>query len=124
MWTDSSGAWTFLVVKAWRMRTLLQERIADFFSRYDVIVTPNFMSVAPSIRDDLVKALPYPDPVGAIGNSCGLPSIALPCGFGKGRMPAGFQIMGSAFEEGTLLHLGEAFQSRTAFHRERPPLFV
>ncbi|TMQ59441.1 MAG: amidase [Candidatus Eisenbacteria bacterium] len=112
------------LVKAWRMRTLLQERIADFFSRYDVIVTPNFMSVAPSIRDDLVKALPYPDPVGAIGNSCGLPSIALPCGFGKGRMPAGFQIMGSAFEEGTLLHLGEAFQSRTAFHRERPPLFV
>ena len=39
-------------------------------------------------------------------------------------MPAGFQIVGSAFDEATLLHLGEVFQGRTRFHRERPPLFV
>src|SRR2546422_5612140 len=43
------------------------------------------MSVAPSIHGDLNKALPYSDPVGAVGNSCGLPSIALPCGFGRDR---------------------------------------
>ena len=82
------------------------------------------MSVAPPIREDLNKTLPYSDPVGAIGNACGLPAIALPCGFGGGRMPAGFQIVGSAFDEATLLHLGEVFQGRTRFHRERPPLFV
>jgi aspartyl-tRNA(Asn)/glutamyl-tRNA(Gln) amidotransferase subunit A len=112
------------LVKAWRMRAVLQEKMADYFSRYDVIVTPNFMSVAPSIHEDLNKALPYADPVGAIGNSCGLPAIALPCGFGKGHMPVGFQIMGSAFEEPTLLELGEAYQARTRFHQERPPLFA
>ncbi len=112
------------LVKASRMRRVLQEKMADFFSRYDVIVTPNFMSVAPSIHEDLVKTLPYADPVGAIGNSCGLPSIALPCGFGKGRMPAGFQIVGSTFEEPLVLGLGELYQSRTRFHRERPPLFA
>jgi len=110
------------VVKAWRMRTVLQEKAADFFSRYDVMVTPNFMSVAPPIHGDLNQALPYSDPVGAIGNACGLPSIALPCGFGKGHMPVGFQIMGAPFEEGTLLRLGEIYQGRTAFHRERPPV--
>jgi Asp-tRNA(Asn)/Glu-tRNA(Gln) amidotransferase A subunit family amidase len=98
--------------------------MADFFSRYDVIVTPNFMSVAPSIQGDLNKALPYTDPVGAVGNSCGYPSIALPCGFGRERMPVGFQIMGSAFEEPLLLELGRLYQSRTGFHRERPPLFA
>jgi len=38
-------------------------------------------------------------------------------------MPAGFQIMGSAFEEATLLGLAQLYQSRTRFHRERPPLF-
>ncbi|TMQ54501.1 MAG: amidase [Candidatus Eisenbacteria bacterium] len=112
------------LVKAWRMRTHLQEMMADFFSRYDVIVTPNFMSVAPSIHGDLNKALPYADPAGAVGNSCGLPAIALPCGFGREHMPVGFQIMGSPFEEATLLHLGEIFQSRTRFHQERPPLFA
>ncbi|HMI32055.1 MAG TPA: amidase [Candidatus Limnocylindrales bacterium] len=112
------------LVKAWRMRAVLQEKMADYFSRYDVIVTPNFMSVAPSIHGDLNKALPYSDPVGAVGNACGLPSIALPCGFGKGHMPVGFQIMGAAFLESTLLELGEVYQSRTRFHRERPPLFA
>jgi len=112
------------LVKAWRMRTLLQQKMADFFSNYHVIVTPNFMSVAPSIHGDLNKALPYADPVGAVGNSCGLPAIALPCGLGKGHMPVGFQIMGSAFEEATLLHLGEVYQSRTRFHQAHPPLFA
>jgi aspartyl-tRNA(Asn)/glutamyl-tRNA(Gln) amidotransferase subunit A len=112
------------LVKAWRMRTVLQEKAAEFFGEYDVIVTPNFMSVAPSIHGDLNKALPYADPVGAIGNACGLPSIALPCGFGKGHMPAGFQIMGAPFSESTLLGLGELYQSRTRFHKERPPIFA
>jgi len=109
-------------VKASRMRTTLQGLMADFYGKYDVIVTPNFLSVAPAIEDDLTKTLPYSDPVGAVGNACGLPAIALPCGFGKGHMPAGFQIMGSAFEEGLLLDLGEAYQTHTNHHRERPPL--
>jgi aspartyl-tRNA(Asn)/glutamyl-tRNA(Gln) amidotransferase subunit A len=110
-------------VKASRMRALLQERMVEFFSRYDVIVTPNFMSVAPLISEDLTKALPYPDPVGAIGNACGLPAIALPSGLGRAGMPVGFQIMGSAFEESVLLDLGEAYQARTRHHLERPSRF-
>ena len=105
------------------MRAVLQERMVEFYSSWDVIVTPNFMSVAPPIAEDLVKTLPYPDPVGAIGNACGLPSIALPCGFGRGHMPVSFQVMGSAFEEGLLLDLGELYQERTGFHEERPPRF-
>lgn len=109
-------------VKATRMRTVLQEKMADFYSRYDVVVTTNFLSVAPPIDKDLNETLPYPDPVGAIGNACGFPSIALPCGFGRDHMPAGFQIMGSAFDEGLLCDLGERYQTRTRFHRERPPL--
>jgi aspartyl-tRNA(Asn)/glutamyl-tRNA(Gln) amidotransferase subunit A len=110
-------------VKATRMRALLQQKMLEFYGRYDVIVTPNFLSVAPPIALDLMKTLPYPDPVGAVGNACGLPAIALPCGFGAHHMPASFQIMGSAFEEGLLLDLGEAYQSRTKFHQERPPRY-
>ena len=109
-------------VKAMRMRAVLQERMVDFYGRYDVIVTNNFLSVAPPVDRDLNETLPYPDPVGAIGNACGLPSLALPCGFGRGHLPAGFQLMGSAFEEGLLCDLGEMYQARTRFHRERPPV--
>lgn len=111
-------------VKAMRMRVVLQEKMLEFYSRYDVIVTPNFMSVAPPVAEDLVKTLPYADPVGAIGNACGLPAIAMPIGFGRGHMPASFQIMGSAFEEGLLLDLGELYQSRTNWHEARPPRYA
>ena len=110
------------LVKAWRIRRVLQEKLAEFFAEYDVIVTPNFMSVAPRIEDDLTQALPYADPVGAIGNACGLPALALPCGFGRGHLPVGFQIVGPPFSEGRLLDLGEVYQKRTRWHLERPAL--
>jgi aspartyl-tRNA(Asn)/glutamyl-tRNA(Gln) amidotransferase subunit A len=110
------------LVKAYRLRRLLQEKMADFFAEYGVIVAPNFLSVAPRIQDDLLTALPYADPVGAIGNACGLPAIALPCGFGRDHMPVGFQIVGPPFSEGLLLDLGELYQNRTIWHLERPPL--
>jgi aspartyl-tRNA(Asn)/glutamyl-tRNA(Gln) amidotransferase subunit A len=109
-------------VKATRMRTVLQERVAEFFETYDFIVATNFLSVAPPVREDFLKTLPYPDPVGAVGNACGLPAVALPCGFGKGRMPASFQIMGPPFSEELLLNLGDAYQARTRHHLARPPL--
>jgi aspartyl-tRNA(Asn)/glutamyl-tRNA(Gln) amidotransferase subunit A len=110
------------LVKAWRMRRVLQEKMAAFFGDYDVIVTPNFMSVAPPIDRDLYETLPYADPVGAIGNACGLPAIALPCGFGARHLPAGFQIVAAPWDEALLLDLGELYQARTAFHRARPPV--
>jgi aspartyl-tRNA(Asn)/glutamyl-tRNA(Gln) amidotransferase subunit A len=110
------------VMKAWRVRRALQERMADFYSSWDVIVAPNFLSVAPPLAKDLYEALPYADPVGAVGNACGLPSIALPCGFGRDQLPAGFQIMGAAWDEGLLCDLGEAYQRATRFHQEHPAL--
>jgi len=111
-------------VKAQRMRRVMQEKMADFFGRYDVIVAPNFLSVAPPMAKDFYETLPYPDPVGAFGNGCGLPALALPAGSGKEGLPAGFQIMGSAWEEGLLLDLGEAYQRRTNHHQRRPPAYV
>jgi aspartyl-tRNA(Asn)/glutamyl-tRNA(Gln) amidotransferase subunit A len=110
------------LVKAWRIRHALQERMAAFFEEYDVIVSPNFLSVAPRVTEDLYRALPYPDPLGAVGNTCGLPALALPAGFGKGRMPLGFQIDAAPWDEATLLALGQLYQKRTGHHRERPPL--
>jgi aspartyl-tRNA(Asn)/glutamyl-tRNA(Gln) amidotransferase subunit A len=111
-------------VKAMRMRRVMQQKMAEFFGRYDVIVAPNFLSVAPPISKDFLETLPYPDPVGAFGNGCGLPAIALPCGFGRDHMPAGFQIMASSWDEGLLLDLGEAYQRRTTFHTQVPPAFA
>ncbi len=110
------------VMKAWRMRAELQHKTAEFFGRYDVILSPNFQSVAPPVDRNLYETLPYSDPVGAIGNGCGLPAIALPCGSGAHGLPVGFQIMGAPFEEATLLDLAELYQGRTSHHRATPRL--
>ena len=110
------------LAKAWRMRTVLQQKMREFFDHYDVIVSPNFMSVAPPVDKDLNETLAYPDPMGGIGNACGLPALALPAGLGRDRMPTSFQIMGPPWSEGLLLDLGEAFQSKTKHHELRPPV--
>lgn len=109
-------------IKAMRVRESIQRTMRDFFARYDVIVTPNFMSVAPPVDQDLNEALPYGDPVGALAAACGLPGLALPAGPARAGLPAGFQLVGAPFDEATLFDLGELYQSRTAFHRAHPPL--
>lgn len=107
-------------MKAIRMRRELQVKVAEWFGRYDVILSPNFKSVAPPLSMDLNEALPYGDPVGAISAACGLPGLALPAGFGAHRMPCGFQLVAAPFEEATLLDLGERFQKRTPHHLQHP----
>jgi len=122
-WEIGQGVTSDDLVKAWRMRTVLRRKMSEFFADYDVIVTPNFLTTAPGIDEDINKALDgYTDPVGGIGNACGLPSIALPAGKGKAGLPLGFQIVAAPFEEATLLDLGEAFQARTQFHAAHPAL--
>jgi aspartyl-tRNA(Asn)/glutamyl-tRNA(Gln) amidotransferase subunit A len=109
-------------VKAMRIRESVQRAMRDFFQRFDIIVTPNFMSVAPPVDQDLNEALPYGDPVGALAAACGLPGLALPAGKGKAGMPVSFQVVAAPFDDATLLDLGEMFQTRTAFHREVPAI--
>jgi Asp-tRNA(Asn)/Glu-tRNA(Gln) amidotransferase A subunit family amidase len=109
-------------MKAWRMRRELQEITARFFETYDVIVSPNFNSVAPDVKIDLNVSLAYADPVGAIGVGCGLPALALPTGFGNGHLPVGLQVMGAPFSEAALLTVGDAYQKATAHHLEHPAL--
>jgi len=109
-------------MKAVRIREAIQREMREFFRRFDVIVTPNFMSVAPPVEQDLNEALPYGDPVGALAAACGLPGLALPAGTGKAGMPASFQIVAAPFEDATLLDLGEMFQTRTRYHRAHPAI--
>jgi len=122
-WDVAQQATADDLVKAWRMRRVLQAKMTEFFGQYDCIVTPNFLTTAPRIDEDINVALDgYTDPVGGVGNACGLPSIALPAGAGKGGLPLGFQVMGAPFDEATLLDLGEAFQKRTNFHAAHPAM--
>jgi aspartyl-tRNA(Asn)/glutamyl-tRNA(Gln) amidotransferase subunit A len=109
-------------VKAMRVRAEGQTAMSAFFRKHDVIVAPTLPFPAPKI-DESFKTLfeTLSDPVGAMGNVCGLPAIALPCGF-TAKLPVSMQVVGPALDEGRLLAIASAFQTKTSFHRERPPL--
>jgi aspartyl-tRNA(Asn)/glutamyl-tRNA(Gln) amidotransferase subunit A len=108
-------------VKASRIRALGQQAMAEFFSTYDVLLAPGAMMTAFS-ADESFENVEWSDPVGAMGNLCGLPAVAVPCGFGKGGLPASLAVVGGAFEEGKVLGVAKLFQSLTDWHRKRPPL--
>ena len=54
------------------------------------------------------------------GNLAGLPAIAVPIGFGQGRLPASLQLVGRAHSEETLVAIAAAYQEMTEWHRQSP----
>jgi aspartyl-tRNA(Asn)/glutamyl-tRNA(Gln) amidotransferase subunit A len=109
------------LVKANRIRTVCQKTMADFFSEWDLLLAPGApMTAFPA--DKSFADVNWSDPVGAMGNLCGLPGIAVPCGFGKDKLPASLTIIGGTFEEDRVVALARAYQRVTDWHRQRPPL--
>ena len=109
------------LVKALRIRTVCQRAMADFFGDWDVLLAPGEpMTAFPA--DASFADVTWSDPVGAMGNLCGLPGIAVPCGFGRANLPAGLSMVGGAFDETRVLALARAYQAATDWHRRRPPL--
>jgi aspartyl-tRNA(Asn)/glutamyl-tRNA(Gln) amidotransferase subunit A len=71
---------------------------------------------------DLSKGLAFADPLGAIGNLCGLPAISVPCGFTDKKLPVGLQFVGRAGDDAAVLQAGRTFQQFTTWHRKHPTL--
>ena len=108
-------------VKAQRVRTVCQKAMADLFARHDVLLYPGEGYTAFPIDKDF-NDIAWSDPVGAAGNLCGLPAIAVPCGFGADGLPVSLTAMTSAFEENKGISLARFFQGITSWHLKRPPL--
>lgn len=121
-------------VDAMRSRVVMRAELDVLLSRYDALVAPTRARLAPPIGRDFDApapgAPPAPEPqpdaprppaTVPAGNLAGLPAIAVPMGFGKGRLPTSLQLLGRAFSEETLVALATAYQEMTDWHRQRPP---
>ncbi len=118
-------------LKAMRIRRLIQEGFSRLFAGVDVLLAPGRSGPATPIEQRLdaggppapaATAPPPPGLQGIIpaGNLAGLPALILPCGFADG-LPVALQLVGVPFSENTLLGIGREFQSRTDWHKRRPP---
>ncbi len=110
------------LLHAARARSILQQKVKELFGRFDVLVAASEPVGATPLDTNLETGLDYPDPLGGIGNLCGLPALSVPCGFDDRRLPLGLLFVGDVLAERTLIDAARRFQMRTDWHRQRPPI--
>lgn len=109
-------------VCALRVREILQKKMADLFDSFDVLATAALPVPATPVDFDLEKGLSFPDPLGGIGNLCGLPALSVPCGFTDKHLPVGLQFVARAGNDLTVIQAARTFQAHTDWHRRHPSL--
>jgi len=107
---------------ALRVREILQAKMAELFDSYDILATATQPVTATRLTANLVTDLSFPDPLGAIGNLCGLPALSVPCGFTEKKLPVGLQFIARAGDDVAVLQAGRTFQQFTDWHKKHPNL--
>ncbi len=110
-------------LRSLRVRAILQAKLPEVFRQVDILATPTLPTPATALSlalDD--PSLDFGDPLGGIGNLCGLPAISVPCGFTKESLPIGLQLVGNVFGEHELVATANAFQRNTDWHKRHPKL--
>ena len=109
-------------VKALRLRGVMTKSVDESIAPFDAVVAPSSKRVATPIDQEFRTsyASTAKDPMGAIGNGAGLPSISVPSGFTSSGLPIGIQFMGRAYDENTIIAVAKAYQSITEWHKRHP----
>lgn len=112
-------------LQALKVRTLIRQDFEKAFEQVDWILTPTTLSTAFSFgetKDNLLEGYDN-DALTIPANLAGLPALSIPCGFDSNGMPIGMQLIGKAFDEGTLFQAAYTFEQNTDYHLKRPLSF-
>jgi len=118
----SAGYYDAYYVKAQQVRTLIKDEFDAVLSNVDALLAPTSPSVAFKIgaKTDDPLLMYLNDACTLPVNIAGLPGISVPCGLSEG-LPVGFQVIGRAFDEATVLRVADAYQRAAGFADLRPP---
>jgi aspartyl-tRNA(Asn)/glutamyl-tRNA(Gln) amidotransferase subunit A len=110
-------------IRAQTLRHLLTKQVnSGVLSTHDALIC----AVAPKPAGLVADFLPDWSPRATIQtiafNVTGNPSMAVPAGFTTSGLPLGFQIVGRAFDESTVLRIGAAYQAAMGYPDRRPAL--
>lgn len=109
-------------VRALQVREILQQRMTDLFEAFDVLVAASQPVAAIPLDTNLETDIVFPDPLGGIGNLCGLPALSAPCGFTEQGLPVGLQFVAKAGNDAGVIRAARTFQQRTDWHKKHPKL--
>lgn len=113
----SAGFYDAYFDKAMRVRSVITSEVENIFNDVDAIIAP----VAPTPPFKLGEKASDPlkmyltDIYAATANLTGIPSLAIPSGFTKEKLPLGFQLMGNRFSEDLLFKLGKMYHQEINF---------
>jgi aspartyl-tRNA(Asn)/glutamyl-tRNA(Gln) amidotransferase subunit A len=132
-WGGYPAIVTFAVdyLEAMRGRVKMRASLDALLARYDAVVAPTRLIVAPMIGYDFDKQPDAPPPPPSdspsppstvpAGNLAGLPALCVPNGFGQHGLPTSLQFLGRAHSETTLIAIADRYQRATDWHKRRPP---
>jgi aspartyl-tRNA(Asn)/glutamyl-tRNA(Gln) amidotransferase subunit A len=109
-------------MRALQIRTIVQQRVDALFDGCDVISAPSLPITATPLETNLETDLSFADPLGGIGNLCGLPAISVPCGFSSKNLPIGLQFAARVRKDAAVVAAAAQFQAHTDWHTRRPPI--
>ena len=121
----SSGYYDAYYKKAQQVRTLVKNEFARNFEKYDLLLTPPVPNVAFDIGSKVDNPLEMylADLYTVSVNIAGLPGISVPCGINSEGMPIGFQLIGKAFAEETILNAAYTYEQSAKFREHYKPEF-
>jgi len=117
-------------VQAWFDRLAWwQQQPRAFFEKYDFLLTPTIACPPFALNQespteiagkkvDSYGWIPYTYPF----NLTGQPAASVPCGFTRGGLPIGLQIVGRRFDDAGVLRASFAFEKARPWAAKRPPI--
>jgi len=120
----SAGYYDAYYLKAQRVRALIARDFAAAFEAVDCLLTPTAPSAAFAIGEKMENpvAMYLNDLFTVPANLAGLPALSIPAGLSADGLPLGLQVIGRAFDEATMLRVGEVIERAADFHYR--PSFV
>jgi aspartyl-tRNA(Asn)/glutamyl-tRNA(Gln) amidotransferase subunit A len=111
-----------------RVRTFLQRQVNTLFDSFDVLTTAGQPDLAQPLVQPASKTPPQgerSEPIEArapdgVSSLCGLPAIAVPCGFSSNGLPIAIQFIGRAGNDHAVIAAARLFQRRTEWHKKHP----
>lgn len=118
----SAGYYDAYYLKAQKVRRLIRDDFVKAFEKCDVILTPTAPTPAFPIGDKSMLENPinmYLNDVFTVSVSlAGLPAMSLPAGLSAEGLPLGLQVIGKAFDEGSVFKTASALEEDIKFERK------
>jgi len=118
----SSGYKDDYYLKALKVRRLIKNDFDDAFKSCDVVMGPTAPSAAFKMgeKSDNPLAMYLSDIYTISCNLAGIAGLSIPCGFTKGGLPIGLQLLSPPFDEEKMLRIARMYETVTDWHTKRP----